>query len=123
MRGERMHRKNRVPRVLLGGLLLLGLLGAGDTGRLWAQADAAAKPQPTVGTVMVPINGTRPLQMSKKQPIARAEIDKEGVVAATQVIDDQTAIMLRGVAPGLAMLRLFAVGENVPEVYEVIVQQ
>lgn len=118
-----MHRKNRVPRVLLGGLLLFGLLGAGDTCRLWAQPDPAAKPQPTVGTVMVPINGTRPLQMAKKQPIARAEIDKEGVVAATQVVNDQTSIMLRGVAPGIAVLRLYAAGENVPEVYEVIVQQ
>src|SRR5262249_33966982 len=124
MRGERMHRKNRVPRVLLGGLLLLGLFGAGDTGRVWAQPDAAGKAPATAPTsVTVAINGTRPLQMSKKQQIGRVEIDKEGIVAATQEFNDQTTIRLRGVAPGITPLRLYAAGDNVPEVFEVIVQQ
>lgn len=115
-----MHRKKRVPPVLLRGLLVLGLL-AWEGGSLGAQPEAD-KTMRITGTVSVPINGTLPLRMSKKQLVGRAESDKPDVVAIGQALADQSGVILRGVAPGIARVTLTSLDGKETEVYEVLVQ-
>src|SRR5262249_31285817 len=109
MRGERMHRKNCVPRVLLGGLLLFWLLYAGGAAPVWGQADAE-QPQQPKETLLVPINNTRDVHMSKGElkdypNIAVVRVDKEGVIQA-EALQDRRLVRLKGLAPGITRLTL-----------------
>jgi pilus assembly protein CpaC len=114
-----MHRKNRIPRVLLSGLLLLGL-ALGQSARLQAQEDKA--PQAKQKTLAVAINGTERVSMSNRQVIASVETDKEGVIQVVEVPTDQRVVILRGMAAGIVKLTLTAQGGKERETYEVIVQ-
>ena len=133
-----MHRKNRVPRVLLGSMLLF-LLCAADGDSVSAQpAEGDKQPAqpsqqaPLGQSVTVPINGTTKVSMQKRKDkegkeyyplIGQVNIERTGVINASQVMNDQRYVILRGVAPGLTKLELTAVDEVQPEVVEVIVQQ
>ena len=62
-----MHRKNRVPRGLLGGLLLLGLIGLSEESGRFAQAQPDKQPE----TMVVPITQGQVirLNMAKRKAI------------------------------------------------------
>jgi pilus assembly protein CpaC len=82
---------------------------------------------------MVPINGTVRWHMAArgKTPdgkedyplIGTAQFDKEGIIQVRPDPLDQRFVLIRGIVPGITLLRLTAVNEREPEVYEVIVQQ
>ncbi|MBL8799604.1 MAG: hypothetical protein JNM56_37320 [Planctomycetia bacterium] len=114
-----MHRKNRIPRLLLSGLLLLGA-ALGHSTRLCAQEEKAAPKASSQRTIAVAINGTERLSMAGKQIIFSAETDKEGVIDVLTL--DQRTVILRGLAAGIVKLTLTAQGGKEQEVYEVIVQ-
>ncbi len=70
-----------------------------------AQDVKPAQPQPT-GTLIVPIGGTQRLQMTKKQVISKAVNNNEAVLRVSAVYGDPTTILLSGLEPGVAIVRL-----------------
>jgi pilus assembly protein CpaC len=123
-----MHRKNRVPRGLLGGLLLLGLVGLGEEG---ARPVQAQPPKPDKQeAIVVPLNGVVRLSMAKRKigdkedlpAIKTVRAEKEGIISATISPDDPRSVTVRGVTVGATKLFLAAEGDKEPEVLDITVQ-
>ncbi|MBY0524883.1 MAG: hypothetical protein K2R98_15875 [Gemmataceae bacterium] len=124
-----MHRINRVPRALFGGLLLVGLLlGGGAASAQKGPDEVAPPPRPAekANTITVPVNTTYRLQLSKKQPIASVINDKPQILQVTANPEDATMVQLTGLQAGTVQLRVTAapVGKDPPvtEVFDVIVE-
>src|SRR5260370_2464513 len=111
-----MHRKNCMPRywlwiVLLGGLLLGGA-GVGP---------AAAQEGP-IPTVLVPISGTKKLQMSNpKQLIKTVQNADANIVGVSPLNDDPTAVLLTGRMAGTSRV-ILTDKENRSESFDIVVQ-
>jgi pilus assembly protein CpaC len=111
-----MHHTNPVARTVFRGLLLALLLGG------VAVAASAQEKLPTpVGVLTVPVEGTQPLQMSKKQIIKEFVIPREGVIRAAGKVNDPRTLMITGLAPGTVTITLTDEAGN-KEVFDVIVQ-
>ncbi len=71
--------------------------------------------------IIVPIGGTRPLQMKSKQPITRAENLNERVLEVRTVANTPETVLLLGKDAGTSRLTLIGLDQST-ETYEVIVQ-
>ena len=112
-----MHRTNPMPKLLTRGLrtaLVLVLL-------LPALARAQEARPSSAPTLIVSINGTQRLQMSKKQVIAKGINDNDIIVRLAPVWNDPRAVLVTGLEPGIAHIKLID-EKNVEETFEVIVQ-
>jgi pilus assembly protein CpaC len=121
-----MHRTNRVARVPLGGLLLISLVVAGAHSGAQEKPEQAPPPRPAGvqggGPIIIPINVTKPLQMSIKPPprIKTVHNDRETVARVTAG-DDPTSVNVTGLTPGTAAIR-FEAEDGRTETIEVVVQ-
>jgi pilus assembly protein CpaC len=123
-----MHRSNHVPRTTFWMHMLswslAALLGVGSamaqerlTPPAPAPGDAGARPS----ILLVPIGGTRPLQMKGKKIITRAENVNERVLEVRPVRDQLDTVLLLGKEAGTTRLTLTA-QDGTTETFEVIVQ-
>src|SRR5579875_1363890 len=111
-----MHR-NLCYKALPWGGLIFALMGAiGGSACAFGQ-----EPSPEPAPVIVPINSTVKLQMSKKQKIKTVTNPKENVVSLRTLAGDPTTILVTGQQDGVTHLELEDTDGN-KEVYEVIVQ-
>src|SRR5262245_52496936 len=108
-----MHPTIGRTRSLLWGTLLL-LLMSGLAG--YSQA------QPPPPTILVPLGGTKDVQMTTKKAIKTAEAKREGVVTIRPVLGDPTTIRLIGQAAETTPLELTD-EDGKKETYLVIVQR
>ena len=108
-----MHPTIGRTRSLLWGTLLL-LLMSGLAG--YSQA------QPPPPTILVPLGGTKDVQMTTKKAIKTAEAKREGVVTIRPVLGDPTTIRLIGQAAETTTLELTD-EDGKKETYLVIVQR
>jgi pilus assembly protein CpaC len=117
-----MHRTNRVPRSVVGGLLL-GLL-LGGVGLAPAQ-EALPQPRPvdakTPQSIIVSINGTQRLRMKTGKPIKEARNEKENIARLSPVAGDPTQVLIVGLDSGVTHISLTDTA-GVTEDYDVIVQ-
>ncbi|MFN4257785.1 MAG: type II and III secretion system protein family protein [Gemmataceae bacterium] len=106
-----MHPTNRWQRSLLGGLLLIGFTGM--SGVVTAQVEPLPPPQGqarTGQTLVVPINGTEFLRMSKNQRIQEARNQDPNVARVQTVPTDPTSVVVTGLASGRTNVLL--IGED-----------
>jgi pilus assembly protein CpaC len=115
-----MHRTNRVPRSVLGGLLLGLLLGGVP---LAVGQEALPQPRPMDGkqSLIVPINGTQRLRMKTGKPIKEARNEKEQIARLSPVQGDPTQVLIVGLDSGLTHISLTDTAGTTEE-YDVIVQ-
>jgi pilus assembly protein CpaC len=123
-----MHRSNHVPHttfwkhMLSWGLVaLLGIGSAMAQERVAPPTPAPTEPGARPSTLLVPIGGTRPLQMKGKKIITRAENVNERVLEVRPVRDQLDTVLLLGKEAGTTRLTLTA-QDGTTETYEVIVQ-
>jgi len=96
--------------------LFVLLIAAAGPGLLPAQ-----EPSPQPSALIVPVNGTVKLQMSKKQKIKTVTNPKENAVTIRTVTGDPTSILVIGQQPDVTRIELEDTNGN-KETYEVIVQ-
>src|SRR5262249_33956136 len=123
LRGERMHRTNRVPRAPLGGLVLLGLLLVGLPAYVLAVGEAPPPrrgPAVSSSAVVVPIGGIQRLQMTTKKAI-RTITNENDRVAAVLPLTEPNVVLVRGLAAGITRVTLADV-DGKTEVFEIVVQ-
>ncbi|OAI49090.1 hypothetical protein AYO44_18605 [Planctomycetaceae bacterium SCGC AG-212-F19] len=121
-----MHRKNRVPRGLLGGLLLLGLIALSEENGRVAQAQPDKQPD----AVTIRVDQSVRLSMAKRKvgdkeelPVIKtARADKDTVALVTPDPTDNHYVIVRGLQVGGTRVSLFAEGDKMPEVYEIAVR-
>src|SRR5262245_44389499 len=97
-----MHRTNRVPRTLLGGMLLALAFSGVQTAGAQEPAPPPAAVAPGAGgpTIIVPINGTQRLQMTTKKNIARVINRTETVARVSPVFGEPSIVLITGLEPG-----------------------
>jgi pilus assembly protein CpaC len=112
-----MHRiHNRI--VLPWRSLVVALIVAACGGFLVTAQETTS---PQLSALIVPINGTIKLQMSKKQKIKTVVNPKESAVSIRTLAGDPTTILLSGQQPDVTHIELEDTDGN-KETYEVIVQ-
>src|SRR5579872_5623938 len=97
-----MHPKTFLCRAMWQALLMalpLSLLAS-------AALAQEAKPVLLTGRLVVPIDGTQRLQMTRKQIIAKAINRNEAVLRVSAVYGDPTTILITGLTPGVAVITL-----------------
>ncbi len=99
-----MHRTHRALNWLAGGLVALGLT-APLTAVAQAPPPAAGGPGATAAALranafVVPINGTKRLQMTTKRPIRSVINEKETIARVQAIQDDNTSILVVGLQAG-----------------------
>ncbi len=109
-----MHFMTSPSRVLFGGAVLLALTLIGTT-------ESRAQDQKPTGTLIVPLGGTKELQMTTKKPIKDAKTNMQGPLAIQPFAGDPTRILLSGVQVGQVQLTLIDI-DNKTEIYIVIIQ-
>lgn len=111
-----MHRIFRRTAPSWGGLILtlIGVIGGGVS-------IPAQEPTPQPTPLIVPVNNTIRLQMSKKQKIKTVTNPKENVVSLRTLEGDPTTILITGQQDGVTRIELED-AEGTKESYEVIVQ-
>jgi pilus assembly protein CpaC len=105
-------------RLLPTGSMLLALIAMAWPALAPAQ-EPIPQPQPTA--LIVPVNGTVRLQMSKKQKIKTVVNPKENAVSIRTVTGDPTTILLMGQQPDVTRVELEDTDGH-KETFEVIVQ-
>src|SRR5579875_1181174 len=111
-----MHR-NLCYKALPWGGLIFALMGAiGGSACAFGQ-----EPSPEPAPVIVPINSTVKLQMSKKQKIKTVTNPKESVVSLRTLDGDPTTVLVTGQTDGVTHIELEDTEGN-KESYEIIVQ-
>jgi pilus assembly protein CpaC len=110
-----MHTTFSYLKLLTGGGLLT-LLTFGLSQPLWAQANADA-----AQAMIVPIGGTKQLQMDSKKAITDVFVPKSDIVSVRTVVGDPTMILLTGQQPGSVRLELTD-ADGKKEAYQVVVQ-
>jgi pilus assembly protein CpaC len=88
---------------------------------VWSDPVPAQEPSPQPSALIVPINGTIKLQMSKKQKIRTVTNPKENAINIRTVVGDPTTILVIGQQPDVTRIELEDTDGN-KETYEVIVQ-
>jgi pilus assembly protein CpaC len=81
----------------------------------------AQEPSPQASALIVPINGTIKLQMSKKQKIRTVSNPKDNAINIRTVVGDPTTILIIGQQPDVTRIELEDTDGN-KENYEIIVQ-
>lgn len=122
-----MHRKNRVPRGLLGGLLLLGLMFSLSAGGV---RSAQGQPEKPTGPVVVPLSGVLRVSMAKRMidgkevtpVIVSAKSEKESVAIPRIDPTDPRSVLVSGIATGKTRILLAAKGDKEPEAVDVEVK-
>jgi Flp pilus assembly secretin CpaC len=79
-----------------------------------------ARPAPLPELVTLPIHSTRPLQMSKKQPIREVLNEKDSVLRVSKGSNERM-VLVTGLSNGLSRLT-FTAADGTIEVVDVIVQ-
>ncbi len=123
-----MHRKNRVPRGLLGGLLLLGLMFSLSAGGV---RSAPAQPEKPTGPVIIPLGGVVRLNLPPRMINGKEEVptiktarsEKDAIAVPSIAPDDPHTVLVRGVAVGTTRILLSTPGDKEPEAVEVQVTQ
>ena len=110
-----MHRIMNRKTLAWGSMVVLLLATAGPR-----PADAQ-EPSPQPAALIVPVNGTVKLQMSKKQKIKTVTNPKENAVSIRTVAGDPTSVLVIGQQPEVTRIELEDTDGN-KETYEVIVQ-
>jgi pilus assembly protein CpaC len=87
----------------------------------WPGLAPAQEPSPQPSALIVPINGTVRLQMSKKQKIKTVTNPKENAISIRTLAGDPTTILIIGQQPDVTRIELEDTDGN-KETYEVIVQ-
>jgi Flp pilus assembly secretin CpaC len=90
----------------------------------WLGLAPAQEPSPqlsSLSALIVPVNGTIKLQMSKKQKIKTVTNPKENAIGIRTVANDPTSILIIGQQPDVTRIELEDTDGN-KETYEVIVQ-
>jgi pilus assembly protein CpaC len=122
-----MHRTHCVPRTVVGWIahpsyfwkLVLGLvLGGLISGRGPAQEVAMA---PKATTLVVPINGTKVIQMSSRQNLKTVTNQDPNIARVAAVPEDPTRVQITGLRAGVTRLTLVDI-HNAQDSYDVIVQ-
>jgi pilus assembly protein CpaC len=123
-----MHRTHRVLNWLAGGLVGLGL-----TAPLTARAQdtpppAAANPAAAAATArnranafVVPINGTKRLQMTTRRAIRSVVNEKESIARVQAIQDDNTSVLVVGLQAGSTHVTLTD-DQGVVEAVDVVVE-
>ncbi|MCC6419021.1 MAG: hypothetical protein IT429_12370 [Gemmataceae bacterium] len=110
-----MHRNPRVPLAGTTALLVALLTGGVVSAQEQVPPPVAAQP------VIVPLNGTVPIQMTTKKLISRVEDPGTGIVNIQILKRDPTTALLTGASSGVTQIALIDVDKN-REVFEVVVQ-
>ena len=110
-----MHFMTRRLRVLSGGALLLALTLLGTT------PCRAQEPVKVIGSLIVPLGGTKEIQMTTKKPIKDAKVNKPGPLQITPVVSDPTRLLLTGIQVDQVRLQLID-ADNKVEAYDIVVQ-
>src|SRR5262245_37245390 len=122
MRGERMHRINRVLSWGAAGLLSLGLATNG-----LAQPEPVPPPVPgqpkalKSNALVVGINGTKRLSMTPKRLIRSVVNEKENIARVQALKDDPESVLVIGLQAGSTKVRLTDT-EGKEETIDVIVE-
>ncbi len=111
-----MHR-TRMPA--FGLFTFLTALAAFAAARASAQ-EPVPPPTPTT-PIIVPLNGTVPVQMSSKKLITNVSEDNPGPVGLQILKKDPTTVLVTGRVPGISIVTLTDV-DNRKEVFEFVVQ-
>jgi pilus assembly protein CpaC len=108
-----MHRTHRVLNWLAGGLVGLGLTApltavAQDTPPPAAAnpAAAAATARSRANAFVVPINGSKRLQLTTKRPIRSVVNEKESIARVQAIQDDNTSVLVVGMQAGSTRVTL-----------------
>lgn len=110
-----MHKTFSYLRLWTGGVLLT-LLSLSLSQSVFAQANAD-----TARAMIVPIGGTKQLQMDTKKAITDVFVPKSDIVSVRTVVGDPTMILLTGQQPGSVRLELTD-ADGKKEAYQVVVQ-
>lgn len=110
-----MHRIIDRKALSWGGAIVALILTA------WTALAPAQDPVPQLSALIVPINGTVKLQMSKKQKIKTVTNPKENAVSLRTLAGDPTTILVIGQQPDVTRIELEDSDGN-KESYEVVVQ-
>jgi pilus assembly protein CpaC len=113
-----MHRKKGEPRGLVWKLILGLVLGCAASGEGTAQE---AMPPAKVQAVVVPINGTKPLQVSTKQPLKDVINQDPNVARVSAMTDDPSRVLITGLKAGTTRVTLIDM-RGAREAYDVVVQ-
>jgi len=87
----------------------------------WFDPAPGQEPAPHASALIVPINGTIKLQMSKKQKIRTVNNPKDNAINIRTVVGDPTTILIIGQQPDVTRIELEDSDGN-KETYEIIVQ-
>ncbi len=118
-----MHPTNRVPQITLCSLLL-GLTLCGTAISQGLQAPGQPKDgqaAPGGSGMIVPINGTRYLQMTSKKRILKVVNPNERVAVVQSMAGDPTTVMVTGREAGTTRITLTS-EDNVQENLDIVVQ-
>lgn len=113
-----MHRTNRKPLVWVW-TLIVGVLAA----PAWSQELPPAKgpgpvepvgkgPDANVSIVVLQINATKMIEMSKKPVIAEVRVENPKVCRVQSIIDNPRAVLITGLAPGTTRILLTDAAKN-----------
>jgi pilus assembly protein CpaC len=106
-----MHRKNCVPRTVYWKLLLGLVVGCLFSGRGIAQE----VPPPKIPTMTVPINGTKPLQMSTKKRLKTVTNQDPNVARVAPKADDPNTVLVTGLRAGTTKVTLTDIDDKSEE--------
>src|SRR5436305_14410415 len=106
-----MHRKNCVPRMVYWKCLLGLVVGCLVCGRGLAQE----VPPPKIPTMVVPINGTKPLQMSTKKKLKTVSNQDPNVARVAPKTDDPNTVLVTGLRAGSTKVTLVDVDDKSEE--------
>ena len=73
---------------------------------LFALTLPAQAPAAPSKSLVVSVGATARLQMASKRPITSVVVDREGVIRISPVRDDQTTVLVTGIAPGRVLITL-----------------
>src|SRR5438552_3975278 len=107
-RGERMHRTTFVPRSLW--CLLVGLALMGPSG--------AARAQEIPSILVVPINSTKQVEMSKGQIISTVRNENPKVARVAALLENPRAVLITGLTECVTRVHLTDKDKNT-EVFDV----
>jgi len=110
-----MHRKNLMPRRVFW-TVLLGALLSGAT----LASHAVAQDIPPL-SIIVPINGTKKMQMSSKQLILNIQSQDPNIARIAPIPDDPTSALVTGLMAGVTRVTLTDKDKRT-EAFDVIVQ-
>lgn len=102
----------RYSTALVAGWILTATAAFGQDGRTGARLPvpaAAPNGKPVPAQLILDVGATIRLQMSTRKPIRTVYNNRPTIVRVDPKLDDQTTVLLTGLAPGTARITLIAV--------------